>query len=241
MSNDLEFVHGISPTWASGSEEPGKPGYWGARLLQMLWAIPARTITICLNQALVASWFQRGGRQPVDALPLLGAERNMPRYPVESHQQYRDRLWGAWDAWEFAGNASAVVSQFEAAGFVGVEIKEPFRTHSVTGNTHGEWLREPTGYWSHFWLFFPAGSHNFGPPLIVGAPGLIVGGGWTVGTNASAADVQLVRGIANKWRPAHVIVREFLFEISGWTVGTGHFVDEDGLTVGGDGVSIQGI
>lgn len=232
MSTYRDFVAALSPTWGDG--------YWGQRLLGTLWGITADTIAIALSSAIVAPWFHRGGKQPSDALPLLGAERNMPRYPVESHQEYRDRLWGAWDAWEFAGNETAIESQYEAAGYTGAEVYEPKRTHSGTGNTHGDWQREPVGYWSQFWVFFPKGTHGFGLPPTIGTAGLIIGGGGVIGASGTYAEVQLVRGIANKWRPAHVICRELVFEITGETIGTGHLIGEAGLTIGATGVILQG-
>lgn len=239
MANYQRFVAGLSPVWASGGDSPGT-GYWGGRLLKTLWGITADTISIALSQAISAPMLHIGGKQPVDALPLLGWERNMPRYPIETHQQYRTRLHGAWVAWGLAGSETAIESQLTAAGYADAEVYEPRRVHSDTLEEHGDWDREPANYWSQFWVFFPKGTHGFGPAYAVGSPGLFVGSGWIVGASGSYDEVQLVRGIVNKWRPAHVICRELLFEFSGETIGTGHFINEAGLTIGGDGVSIQG-
>lgn len=229
MANYQRFVQGVSPVWASGGDKPGT-GYWGGRLLKTLWGITADTISIALSQAISAPMLHIGGKQPVDALPLLGWERNMPRYPVETHQQYRTRLHGAWDAWGFAGNESAIIAQFEAAGFDGIELKEPLRTHSDTLEVHGDWERAPLGYWSHFWLFLPEGTHSYPSGThTFGGLGLSFGGGALFGSLLTVEDVALLRGIANKWRPAHVICREIVIEFSGPSYGTGHVFGEAGL------------
>jgi hypothetical protein len=226
MSNYRDFVEGLAPIWGSG--------HWGSRLLGMLWGATSDTVAIGLSSAIVAPWFHREGKQPVDALPLLGEERNMPRYPIETHQQYRSRLWGAWEAWEYAGSAASIEGQFAAAGLVGAKVYEPLRTHAVTGNTHGDWVRAPIGYWSHFWMFLPEGSHSFPSGAhTFGAAGLVFGGTETFGTLLTTADVALLRGIANKWRPAHVICREIIIEFEGPTFGTGHTFGEAGLVFSG--------
>jgi hypothetical protein len=230
MSNYEEFLRGISPQWGAG--------FWGRRFLGLLLGVTSDTIGVALSSAVQSPWFHLGGQQQADALPLLGFERNMPRYPAESNQDYRGRLWGAWDAWAFAGHESAIEGQLAAAGFTG-EVYEPFRTHAGTGNTHGDWIREPLNYWSQFWVFFPQESgHGIGPPLLWGSGGLTWGSGWVWGTDATYETIATLVGIVEKWRPAHVICRQLLFELSGWSFGTGHVWGETGLVWGGEAIEL---
>jgi hypothetical protein len=58
----------------------------------------------------------RSGFQPPDALPLVGNERSMPRYPADTDATYRERLAEAWDTWLFAGNEDAITDQLAAFG-----------------------------------------------------------------------------------------------------------------------------
>jgi hypothetical protein len=81
---------------------------------------------------------------PEDALPVIGLERGMPRYPGETREQYRTRLDGAWEAWTRGGAAYAIIEQLKAAGLDGVQV---FRA--------SQWDRAPAGYWSIFWVFVP--------------------------------------------------------------------------------------
>lgn len=233
MATFREFVISLVPPY--GQDTPDSK--WGDALYGISVGLMADFIAEGMAQALHASWLH-SSEHPISALPLQGSERAMPKYPSESNSAYRARLLGAWDAWEFAGNEDSIEGQFAAAGFVGAEVYVPKRAHAITGTIHGDWLRPPLNYPSHFWVFFPEGSHSFGPPHTVGQTGLVVGGGWVVGTNASYEDVLTVRGIVNKWRPGQEICREMIFEIDDWTVGTGHSVNDVGLVVGGETVTI---
>jgi hypothetical protein len=228
-----EFVRELSPTWGRG--------FWGSRFIGMLWAVPADVIGVALTQAIKAPWLHRGGQQPADALPLLGGERNMPRYPVETTAQYQERLRGAWFAWEYAGTKAAIESQYAAAGYPDARVYEPRRQHSQTLDWHGDWEREPLDYWSQFWVFFPQGSHGFSPPPTIGDPGLTIGDeDLLIGATGTYAEVRLLRGLVNKWRPAHVICRELILELTGATIGTGHVIGEPGLVIGGEQLTLGG-
>lgn len=147
-------------------------------------------------------------QSPDDVLPLIGNERRMPRYPLETTAQYRARLHGAWEANSFAG-ADAILMQLEAAGVAG-----EFRYYARPG-PNGEPF-----YWSQFWVFFPYGSHPITGPAVEVDSGWTVGDGTVIGaTGGSAAFFATLRGIIRKWKPVQWIGRGFVFGLGGGEVG----------------------
>lgn len=50
------------------------------------------------------------------AAALIGKERKLPRFTGEKLASYKQRLWGAWDAWEYAGTEKGILGQLQAAG-----------------------------------------------------------------------------------------------------------------------------
>ena len=159
-----------------------------------------------------------------DGLHPAGAELSLPRYPNETWTQYHQRLQRAWLDWPFAGDEDVLVAQLAAAGWPGAII-----------------YFQATGYWSEFWVFYPAGTH----PVTAGAPpvgGFTVGDGTVIGLlGITPAELHTLRAIVRKFKPAHWICRAIIFEISGWTVGHGQTVGDVGLTIGGESVSVGAI
>lgn len=142
---------------------------------------------------------------PDDVLPLLGEERGMPRYPVETSAQYRARLTDAWNAYKFAGAEQTIVSQFAKAGYPGVTVT--FNAAALGPNG------EAAPYWSQFWVYFPYSS---GHP-VTGAGtnwgAFNYGDGTVYGLNVSVGFYQLVHGIVRKWKPSRWICRGFVFQL----------------------------
>lgn len=54
---------------------------------------------------------------PLDALPLIAADRGVPQGPNEPLEHYLPRLINAWGAWQIAGTAWGILSQLNAAGY----------------------------------------------------------------------------------------------------------------------------
>jgi hypothetical protein len=127
---------------AAESLPPWLAGPWARKLLDAIFG----QADASSNRVLQAGMAPRLRRNPPeDALPVIGWERGMPRYPGETREQYRARLDGAWDAWSRGGSALAIVDQLEAAGLPGAQI---FRA--------SQWDRYPdAAYWSIFWVFVP--------------------------------------------------------------------------------------
>lgn len=176
------------------------------------------------TQAVRAAWVGDSVGPAADALSAAGEEMSLPRYPRESNEQYEARLERAWDDWPYAGHESSILGQLEAAGFPGAEIYTP-----------ADWpLTGLPDWWSQFWVFFPAGTHS----VTAAAPevgSFTVGDGTLIGpVGLSQADLFAIRRIVKKFKPGHYICSGVIFEISGWTIGTGHTVGEPGLVLGGE-------
>jgi len=143
---------------------------------------------------------------PDDVLPLIGDERGMPRYPIETPAQYRARLISAWEAYRFAGSEGTIVQQFALAGYPGVTIY--FDPAALGPNG------EAAPYWSQFWIRFPYSS---GHPVT--SPGTNWGAfnwgdGTVYGVGVSTGFYALIHGIVRKWKPSRWICRGFKFELA---------------------------
>lgn len=180
------------------------------------------------RQAVRASWIgDRAGNGPAyDALGPAGAELSLPRYPLETWPNYHARLQRAWIDWPIAGDEASIEGQLAAGGFPNARI-------FYLSN----WLAY-LGWWSQFVVFFARGTHpviSAGPPI----GSFVVGDGTTIGpTGISAEQLIALRAIIKKFKPGHWVCRAVIFEMTGWTVGTGHVVGEAGLTIGGTHVYV---
>lgn len=126
---------------------------------------------------------------PDDALPYVGSERAIERYPSESTATYKERVQGAWVAWPQAGTLGGVLSQLTAAGF-DAEIKEM---------KDWDWDGDAAN-WSRFWVVL----HNTGWNRTTWGDGRVWGEGvW--GCDAPRDEVHALRRLLQKWKPAHVV------------------------------------
>lgn len=182
------------------------------------------------SEGLRAPWIGDVGEGPAyDALGPAGSELSMPRYPGESWTQYHERLQRAWTDYRFAGTEATIEAQLAAAGFPGARVLGPNDT-----------TIEPPGYWSHFIVYFPIGSHT----VTASAPkwgSFKWGDGTQYGpVGLSAQQLQTIRAIVRKWKPGHWICRELVFQIAGWQYGTGRTWGEIGLKWGGESARVTG-
>lgn len=180
------------------------------------------------RQAVRALWIgDRTGNGPAyDALEPAGRELSLPRYPGETWGNYQGRLQRAWTDWPVAGHETSILSQLAAAGFPGAQILYP-----------SDWPGYFTS-WSQFVVFYPVGSHPVtGPGPEYGS--FTWGYGTTYGpTGISGEQLLAMRAIIRKFKPAHWVCRAIVFELSGWTYGTGHVWGEPGLVWGGETVYV---
>ncbi len=186
------------------------PGDWAAQPLASAWfgilcGLTGDNIADGLSLTIRLPWLA-DEQSPDDVLPLIGSERRMPRYPIETADQYRARLLGAWDAYTFAGAEQTIVAQFAAAGYPGVTIVFDAAALGPNG--------EAAPYWSQFWVYFPYSSGH--PVTSHGANwgAFNYGDGTIYGLNASAGFYALIHGIVRKWKPSRWICRGFKFQLA---------------------------
>lgn len=226
---------------------PVLQAYWGERFMGVL----ALTVDMTAEALRHAFYSMLPGATPgpaYDSTEYLGHEFSLPRYATETWLQYTARIENAPETWTRAGKEETIEKQLELAGFPGAEVKTPLDwPHSF--NT-----------WSEFFVYFPYGSGhtvispapiiNSAGPLVVGGfnisgglnIGDSVGGVWSIGDGTivgpigiSPEELSSIRSIINKWRPAHHIPVQIIWELGdGWVVGTGHEVGEPLLTIGGE-------
>lgn len=205
------YLEAISPPWLAG-----KVGsYFVGTAIGLMEDIIGDAALYAYKAPLI-------GRRdsPDDALYYAGKSRNIEQYPGETAARYRARLLGAWTAWVEAGTKAGLLSQLSKFGYPGAVIYED-----------KDWERQPKPWWSQFWIFLPEGTHSFTAPPICG-DGSVCGSGVQCGITGDQAVLRGLRRIANKWRPAHVLCREYVVEVAGPTCGTGP-VCGDGSTAGG--------
>lgn len=196
-------------------------GHFGERLLgtmALLWD----TLMEGTTEAWASMMLNTTRGPAPDAFEYLGSESLLERYPVESTTQYLSRLREVWDIWQHAGEEETLLDQLDKAGFPGAQIYTPLHWPTTSDS------------WSDFWVFWPVESNHMvtAPAPIVGA--FVVGDGTIVGpVGITVEQLSTIRKIVRKFKPGHWARPELLWEISGWTVGTGHIIGEPGLVVGG--------
>lgn len=195
--------------------------FYGSRYmatLGLLWDMIAQIAT----DAFRAPMHRLDSGPAYDALRPLGQETSMPQYPVETWTQYRSRLRTDWDTWQKAGDETTIVNQLALAGRPNAQV-----------------LRfSPISSWSEFVVFYPAGSHPVTGDNTVGS--FTVGDGTTVGVaGVTAEELTSYKDLIVHWKPARWKCTEIIWELTGWTVGTGHTVGEVGLVVGGSQLRTQ--
>jgi hypothetical protein len=215
MSTFLEKVESFSPTWLL---EQFAEGFVGATL-----ELVADAASETMSQSWLMSWLLEP-TSPDDALPFVGSERRMPRYPGETLANYRLRLWDAWSAYAFGGSKKAIEDQLRIAGFPG---------RVLYGGPY-----QQSNYYSQFWIWFPQGTHTVTAPA---APwGSFNWGDGTLWGPSGITTEQLnaLIDLVKKWKHSQWICRALVFEISGWSWGTGHVWGEPGLVWGGESAVI---
>lgn len=147
----------------------------------------------------------KDSESPDDVLPLIGDERTMPRYPIETPAQYRARLISAWDTFGAIGEPT-IPAQFALAGYPGVQIQ--FKPAELGPNG------EAAPYWSQFWLYFP---HSSGHPVTTDGAhwgSFNWGDGTLYGLGVTIDFYVLIHGIVRLFKPSRWICRGFIFELA---------------------------
>jgi hypothetical protein len=163
-----------------------------------------------------------------DSLNAIGAERGLPRGPVETDSTYADRLQNAWDVWSWAGTPTGVLRALYTAGYTNVRLVTQRRMHELDSNQDvvTTVLDEPRGFppgpsfWNTFLVWFPQ-------PWI---------SAWSGGAPANnSAEADAVRRLVNQWKPGIAHVAGYIATVVG-----GHFWGEPGLEWGDVGLDWGG-
>lgn len=211
--NFTDYIDGrILPRWMLG--ELGH-GFVGVTI-----EIVADACSDALTAALRAPWLA-DDMSPDDALPRIGREQRMPRYPSETPTQYRARLLQVFDLYSAGGDEDTILGQLGLAGMPGARIYDSFNADF-----------SPPDYWSKFLIYFPIGTH----PVTAPAPKWATfnwGDGTSYGPVGLSRELAgTIRGIVRKWKSVRWICRYVVFQISGWNYGTGKRWGEPGLKWG---------
>lgn len=174
-----------------------------------------------------------GRETPDDGLAKLGADADLEQGPVESPQDYRARILGAWDLWGWSGTPYGYSLAFE-------RLKRPVRGARFIARYDWpdfDWL---TLSWSRFWPIvwtgaLTVGRFTVGPWATVGGDAsgweilrvgsFEVGDGSTVGTTATVEELADLRIALAKWKNSRDRVPALI-------IADGDVVGTPGLIVG---------
>ena len=137
-------------------------------------------------------------RCPADALPFLGADSNIERFPGEPDGTanpptgYHGRLMARWETWKKAGSAQGVIASLRAYGFTDVQLVQDFEAHYFQGD-----------WYSRFQVIVGPdfGALAFAPlvaPFTTDAEGSTTGG-----STATISQVRAVKRQILKWKAVH--------------------------------------
>jgi hypothetical protein len=160
-----------------------------------------------------------------DALPLIGRDRLIDRGPSETDANYALRLSRAFDTWATAGGAPTLLRALavwfspltttpirlvsNSAVWHEIDLGTLIVTKTVVGTNWG-WDAFTTR-WFRGWAILDSSAAPWTPDLW-GAGNWGDGGTW--GSNATVAQVAQIRGIVEKWKPAHVFVPNIIVTFS---------------------------
>jgi hypothetical protein len=164
---------------------------------------------------------------PEDALPVIGAERQVERGPAEPASAYAARLVIAWDTWEFGGTPWGILNALWEMGHrTPVLITQAGSVHALNADRELVTTNIPGGYHAFTPDFFNAFELYFPLPLP---------DAWSGGVPLSASsEANGVRRIVNRWKPAHARFGRVRIQLTGHIWGQpGLEWDEEGETWGG--------
>jgi hypothetical protein len=229
VANFHDKLQSFSTSWMVGDDLTA--GWWGT-IFALQWDQVIESWSIAARMHLLDD-----PENPDDALELIGRERRLPKYFLESHDGHRARLKDAWNSYEFGGTAEAIERQLALTGSVPTLLigewgnaqpdilwgDEPDaiwgdRTAVVVFNLSASGPRgESPPYYSQFWIRFAYGFHPVTGPALpfdgtIWAWGDTGDGIWgPVGYSPEYAAMWLA--IVKKWRPNGWIFRGFIFDM----------------------------
>lgn len=192
-------------------------------------------------------------QSPDDILPLIGEDRRLGRYYLETADQHRARLIDAWNIYAKGASEVSINEQLRAAGFGPTNRSPAWGEDGIIWGTDGYYWNdlgtyieyrpsesgprgEPAPYFSQFWVIFQPGFHPvIGPPIPWGTFtwGDTYDGVW--GPLGYSPDFKrTVSGIIRKWKGSRWICRGLVFKLSEQLWGQDGFLwAQDGCFWGG--------
>lgn len=179
--NFAEYAVATAPPWLQGPE--------GQKLLKVL----GRSLDDVLSEYKEAVKV-RLTTGPDDALPHHGEARRIQRGPADSVDQYRQKLTGAWETWRWSGTDKGVETALAHIDLDAVVVD------------NNDWFPGPpdgdADWWSRIWIVVFAdrwAAWQVGDGHTIGESGL------TVGSTASAAEVESVKSAAISRKASHAL------------------------------------
>lgn len=185
-----DYVRALLPWWlrrGSGGDMANAMGLMeDARLHATAQAVKVRIVS----------------EAPPDALPALGWERDLERYPGDTDTDYRTRLRNAHATYRKAGSDAGVRDALIELGL----------SPRIKRNNNWDWdghPGNPANYWARLWVILDT-PHDYGPAAACGAAGAVCGamlcGIASVSgrANSVVADelARMVR-LVRKWKSSH--------------------------------------
>jgi hypothetical protein len=198
---------------------------------------------------------------PDDVLPLIAQDRKLPRYPLETAAQHRQRLIDAWDIYALSGTETVIETQLRAAGYGPTTLLGDYGNPDVTyGDStffyadlgayvefrperEGPRKEEPP-YRTQFWVVFNAGFHPIsGPPkpwgtFTWGETWLTVPGVWAP-TGLTPDFYRTIMNIVMKWKPSDHVFRGFTFIVDDVSYADASIAYGDGSLMYGGAINLD--
>jgi hypothetical protein len=166
-----------------------------------------------IKQAIAARF---PGTGPVDALGAQGSERGIDRaFYGDTDDAFRSRILAAWDTWTLAGTALGLLRALDDVNYTFTAEQRNFLEFSLDAfrnlvRVNRGYLLEfgrPAGFWSIFGLVMDTAdipahwTSIVDPPTDISAP--------------TKAEVNFIRRVIRKWKPAKATMDKIVIITSG--------------------------
>lgn len=209
------------PRWSSDGSEV----HFGERFAGVVCGLVNDVMAEGAATAVIAQYlYQEPGQpyeQPLDSIERLGRDAMRPHYKGEHYiNSTIPRLRNKWNFWTGSPKLG-MIEEYGAAGFIGVTVAVP-GDFGVEPN--------PVGYWSRFWVRFPAGSHSIiGPGPVVGTA--VVGTAVVGPEGLTLEQWGLIQALANTYKDVQFVVWDYEFTLGDSSIirlqGKQRFQDPD--------------
>lgn len=171
----------------------------------------AQELDLLADEHLAAAKAPWPWEAPTDALAYIGSERQLERYTGETDEDFRVRLWDAWETWFLSGTEDGLLNQlYLATNYLGLT--------NISIRTNADWNPTPpdgnTGWWSRFWVVIgephPWTVHLWGQGSW--------GDGRDWGGSVTPDVINLLRRVIKKWKPSHAYCEAILIQFGSYEI-----------------------